>query len=97
MVPTASDTSHQLVIIGGGPGGYAAALYGAGADAYEQALERQPELSAALHNKALVEEALRQRQTQQQSGEPGQQQPSREEEVGEPNAPPTGQAAGGAA
>ena len=62
-------------------------------DAYEQALERQPELSAALHNKALVEEALRQRQTQQQSGEPGQQQPSREEEGGEPNAPPTGQAA----
>ncbi|WP_343349723.1 VWA domain-containing protein [Pseudomonas sediminis] len=38
-------------------------------DAYEQALERQPELAAAQHNKALVEEALRQRENQQQSGE----------------------------
>ncbi|WP_457977431.1 VWA domain-containing protein [Ectopseudomonas composti] len=37
-------------------------------DAYEQALERQPELAAAQHNKALVEEALRQRENQQQSG-----------------------------
>ena len=36
-------------------------------DAYEQALERQPELAAAQHNKALVEEALRQRENQQQS------------------------------
>lgn len=31
MVPTASDPQHDLVIIGGGPGGYAAALYGAAA------------------------------------------------------------------
>ena len=38
-------------------------------DAYEQALERQPELAAAQHNKALVEEALRQRENQQQSDE----------------------------
>lgn len=38
-------------------------------DAYEQALERQPELAAAQHNKALVEQALRQRENQQQSGE----------------------------
>ncbi|WP_275546241.1 MULTISPECIES: VWA domain-containing protein [unclassified Pseudomonas] len=37
-------------------------------DAYEQALERQPELAAAQYNKALVEEALRQRDNQQQSG-----------------------------
>ncbi|TXR35256.1 VWA domain-containing protein [Ectopseudomonas mendocina] len=35
-------------------------------DAYEQALERQPELAAAQHNKALVEDALRQRENQQQ-------------------------------
>lgn len=38
-------------------------------DAYEQALERQPELAAAQHNKALVEQALRQRENQQQSGD----------------------------
>jgi Ca-activated chloride channel family protein len=38
-------------------------------DAYEQALERQPELAAAQHNKALVEEALRQRENQQQSAD----------------------------
>ncbi|MCY1354829.1 Tetratricopeptide repeat protein [compost metagenome] len=40
-------------------------------DAYEQALERQPDLQPALTNKALVEELLRQREQQQQAS-PGQ-------------------------
>ncbi|GIZ12103.1 VWA domain-containing protein [Pseudomonas sp. NCCP-436] len=35
-------------------------------DAYDQALERQPELEAARHNRALVEQALRQQQQQQE-------------------------------
>ncbi|PIA70755.1 VWA domain-containing protein [Pseudomonas sediminis] len=62
-------------------------------DAYEQALERQPELAAAQHNKALVEEALRQRENQQQSGnsdsglqqEPANEQPeANESSTGQP-------------
>ena len=35
-------------------------------DAYETALERQPEMSQALQNKALIEEQLRQQKQQQQ-------------------------------
>ncbi|MGY4533221.1 Ca-activated chloride channel family protein [Pseudomonas sp. TE3786] len=38
-------------------------------DAYDQALERQPELPQALANKALVEELLRQQQQQQKQQE----------------------------
>ncbi|WP_296270596.1 VWA domain-containing protein [Pseudomonas sp. UBA6323] len=62
-------------------------------DAYEQALERQPELAAAQYNKALVEEALRQRDNQQQSGngdadeqqEPADEQPqANESSAGQP-------------
>jgi Ca-activated chloride channel family protein len=51
-------------------------------DAYEQALERQPELVAAQHNKALVEEALRQRENQQQSADEDtdEQQPTANEQ-----------------
>lgn len=51
-------------------------------DAYEQALERQPELAAAQHNKALVEEALRQRENQQQSADDDtdEQQPTANEQ-----------------
>lgn len=56
-------------------------------DAYERALELQPALEPALHNKALIEELLRQRQQQapppdadsaaeQPSGQPGQDSPS---------------------
>ena len=51
-------------------------------DAYEQALERQPELAAAQHNKALVEQALRQREHQQQPGtgdSEEQQEPAHEQ------------------
>lgn len=44
-------------------------------DAYDQALERQPDLAAAQHNKALVEEALRQRQASQANDSQGQQPP----------------------
>lgn len=47
-------------------------------DAYEQALERQPELAAAQHNKALVEEALRQRENQQQSADGESEEPAKE-------------------
>ncbi|MDU9409997.1 VWA domain-containing protein [Pseudomonas sp. zfem001] len=63
-------------------------------DAYEQALERQPELAAAQHNKALVEEALRQRENQQQSGnsDSGQQQEPANEQP-EANESSTGQPA----
>ena len=63
-------------------------------DAYEQALERQPELAVAQYNKALVEEALRQRENQQQSGEGDsaeQQEPTNEQS--QPNESPAGQPA----
>lgn len=43
-------------------------------DAYEQALERQPEMPAAKENQALVEQALQQRQQQQQQQKQDQQQ-----------------------
>src|SRR5690606_18662775 len=36
-------------------------------EAYDQALERQPELPQALHNRALVESVLRQREEQRQT------------------------------
>ena len=36
-------------------------------DAYDQALDRQPELPQALHNRALVESVLRQREEQRQA------------------------------
>ncbi|MEO4048787.1 VWA domain-containing protein [Pseudomonas sp. CAU 1711] len=49
-------------------------------DAYEQALERQPDLQPALHNKALVEQLLRQQQQQQQQSQQGDQQQSGEQQ-----------------
>ncbi|MGG2396394.1 VWA domain-containing protein [Pseudomonas sp. SH1-B] len=62
-------------------------------DAYEQALERQPDLAVAQQNKALVEEALRQRQDQQQADgdSSSQQQDSPSGETGEPNEAANGQ------
>ncbi|MET1080986.1 MAG: VWA domain-containing protein [Pseudomonas sp.] len=50
-------------------------------DAYEQALERQPDLDPALKNKALVEAALRQKQQQeqQQQQQPPEQQPQEQQ------------------
>lgn len=63
-------------------------------DAYEQALERQPELAAAQQNKALVEQALRQRENQQQSGEDDSaEQPEQANEQSQPNESSAGQPA----
>ncbi|MDP3366402.1 MAG: tetratricopeptide repeat protein, partial [Pseudomonas sp.] len=63
-------------------------------DAYEQALERQPELAAAQHNKALVEQALRQRENQQQSDEgDSAEQQEQANEQSQPNESPAGQPA----
>ena len=42
-------------------------------DAYDQALERQPDMQPALSNKALIEELLRQRQAGQDSQQSGEQ------------------------
>ncbi len=56
-------------------------------DAYDAALERQPDLSAAQKNKALVEELLRQRQQGQQQADPSQGSPSADAQRGE-QAPP---------
>lgn len=66
-------------------------------DAYEQALERQPELTAAQQNKALVEEALRQRQDQQQNGgdASAQQQDDASGDAGEPHEDASAQPADG--
>lgn len=66
-------------------------------DAYEQALERQPELTAAQQNKALVEEALRQRQDQQQNGgdASAQQQDDVSGDAGEPHEEASAQPADG--
>lgn len=66
-------------------------------DAYEQALERQPELTAAQQNKALVEEALRQRQDQQQNGgdASAQQQDDASGDAGEPHEEASAQPADG--
>lgn len=47
MVPTASQ--HDLVIIGGGPGGYAAALYGAAAGLDVAMIEQGPVGGTCLH------------------------------------------------
>ncbi len=59
-------------------------------DAYDQALERQPELEAAQYNRALVEEALRQRQEQQSADENSQTQ-AQDEGDEEPSEAPAGQ------
>ncbi|QMV61607.1 VWA domain-containing protein [Pseudomonas berkeleyensis] len=59
-------------------------------DAYDQALERQHELEAAQYNRALVEEALRQRQEQQSADENSQTQ-AQDEGDEEPSEAPAGQ------
>jgi Ca-activated chloride channel family protein len=56
-------------------------------EAYEQALALQPELSAALHNKTLVEQLLRQRQAQSSAQDEAAEQP-RETPAEAPSAPP---------
>lgn len=64
-------------------------------DAYEQALERQPDLQPALQNKALVEQLLRQQQQQQsQQGDQAQQgeeQPQPSSGQPQPGQPPQAQ------
>jgi Ca-activated chloride channel family protein len=59
-------------------------------DAYEQALERQPDLQQAVTNKALVEELLQQQQQQQQqqqSGSGEQASPPQQQSPGEGSQP----------
>lgn len=54
-------------------------------DAYEQALERQPDLQQAQQNKAQVEQLLRQQKHQQQSQQnQGEQQPPQQSEQAQP-------------
>ncbi|MES2817644.1 MAG: VWA domain-containing protein [Pseudomonadota bacterium] len=63
-------------------------------EAYEQALERQPDLQPALRNKALIEELLRQQQEKQQAQEQqdaAQPQQNEQNAQGEQNAPQDGQ------
>ncbi|MFZ2320960.1 MAG: VWA domain-containing protein, partial [Pseudomonas sp.] len=49
-------------------------------DAYDQALERQPQMPAALANKALVEQALAQRQQQKQQEQEQKQQQQQQQQ-----------------
>ena len=60
-------------------------------DAYEQALERQPEMPQALQNKALVEQLLRQQQNQRTEGQG--EQPQQDSQQTQPPTPgqPSGQ------
>ncbi len=60
----------------------------AAVDAYEQALERQPQLVAAQRNKALVEELLRQRQEQAAQQQAGENKEQRQE--ASQQSPPSG-------
>lgn len=64
----------------------------AAVDAYEQALERQPDLQPALTNKALVEELLRQRQ--QQSASQGESEQTDDAEHADAMPGSTGQSNG---
>ncbi|WP_256574342.1 VWA domain-containing protein [Pseudomonas sp. HAR-UPW-AIA-41] len=52
-------------------------------DAYDIALEKQPDLEAARHNRALVEQLLRQQQQQQQQQQQSQQEPSSGDQHGQ--------------
>lgn len=58
----------------------------AAVDAYTQALELQPDLQQAQHNKALVEQLLRQNQQQQQNQSDNPQQP--EQQQNQPSSQP---------
>jgi Ca-activated chloride channel homolog len=60
-------------------------------DAYEQALERQPELQPAQQNKALVEQLLRQQKQQQQSQQGDEQQQDRQQEQSSSSQSPSAQ------
>ncbi|RRV16051.1 VWA domain-containing protein [Pseudomonas saudiphocaensis] len=66
--------------------------YESAIEAYDQALELAPGLQAAQHNKALVEELLRQREQQAQESESPQE--GAEDEASPEQSPATGGAAG---
>ncbi len=65
-------------------------------EAYDQALELDPDLESARRNKAIVEGLLRQREEQAQQGQPSEGQPAQEKppEQTEPPPPPSSPAAG---
>jgi Ca-activated chloride channel family protein len=52
----------------------------AAVDAYDTALERQPDLTPALQNKALVEDLLRQQKEQQEQQNPADAQPGEQDQ-----------------
>lgn len=57
-------------------------------DAYDQALERDPELAAAQHNKALLEDLLRQRQKSSDDGK-SESSPQQNQSPGDTSEPQT--------
>lgn len=57
-------------------------------DAYDQALERDPELAAAQHNKALLEDLLRQRQKSSDDGK-SESSPQQNQSPGDSSEPQT--------
>lgn len=65
-------------------------------EAYDQALELDPDLESARRNKAIVEGLLRQREEQAQQGQPSEGEPAQEKppEQTEPPPPPSSPAAG---
>jgi Ca-activated chloride channel family protein len=63
-------------------------------DAYDSALQRQPDLAAAQKNKALVEELLRQREAEASSNDPDQQG-SEQQQAGQTGEQNTAQAQAG--
>ncbi|MBB6341873.1 Ca-activated chloride channel family protein [Pseudomonas fluvialis] len=63
-------------------------------DAYDSALEKQPELSAARHNRALVEQLLRQQQQEKQQQQGQQEQASVEQQGDGAQQPPPAASAG---
>ena len=65
-------------------------------EAYDQALELDPDLASARRNKAIVEALLRQREEEAQQGQPSEGQPAQEKppEQTEPPPAPSSPAAG---
>jgi len=58
-------------------------------EAYDQALELQPDLQAAQHNKTLIEELLRSRKEQQPEAEQDQNQQDEQAEASQPQQSPS--------
>lgn len=57
-------------------------------EAYDQALELDPDLASARRNKAIVEALLRQREEQAQQGQPSEGQPAQEKPPEQTEPPP---------